>query len=392
VLTGEVDGSAELEERVTQALRELDLAEEPEHDNENPSDTEPELPLPSQAPKRKIFTQEHRDTAATKDTEKHVAAWRQTHACNCEEADCLLQFDQDILFREMVVFRKMTEVELATMLRSILGVLATAPGVINTVSARRRKKSKAAADQQVWRGSLVPEDSKRMAIAYAFHGRAICAMAFSAIFQAGHRTIWTLAQDVCREYEPPQPRKASHAGTLSAQTTIAIKFIRGMAQRHAMQQPSARGCASKGGKPYLFFMSHNSKMVLYCKYKQQFPDLVQAAIDTGSIAGAVPATPLQPVSFLHLWTRYCSEVRVFKSGSDFCDVCTAYRNKLEPTEEETANFKRHVDGYREERQVYAAGRQTALQEGARAAFIGLIFDFAGKFLLHCLRACSGFRC
>ena len=73
--------------------------------------------------------------------------------------------DQDVLFREMVVLRKMTEVERATMLRSILVVLAMVPGVINTVSARRRRQSKAAADQQVWRGSLVPEDSKRMTIA-----------------------------------------------------------------------------------------------------------------------------------------------------------------------------------------------------------------------------------
>ena len=65
----------------------------------------------------------------------------------------------------MVVLRKMTEVERATMLLSILVVLARAPGVINAVSARRRRQSKAAADQQVWRGSLVPEDSKRMTIA-----------------------------------------------------------------------------------------------------------------------------------------------------------------------------------------------------------------------------------
>jgi len=160
-----------------------------------------------------------------------------------------------------------------------------------------------------------------------------------------------------------------------------------------MQQPSARGGATKGGKPHLFFMSRNSKMVLYCKYKQKFPDLVQAAIDTGSISGVAPATPLQSVTFLNLWRSYCSEVRVFKSGSDFCDVYTAYRNKLEPTENETANFKRHVDEFREERQAYTTGRQIALQEGtlSRAAFIGLIFDFAGKCLLRCLRACSGFR-
>ena len=160
-----------------------------------------------------------------------------------------------------------------------------------------------------------------------------------------------------------------------------------------MQQPSARGGATKGGKPHLFFMSRNSKMVLYCKYKQKFPDLVQAAIDTGSIRGVAPATPLQYLTFLNLWRSYCSEVRIFKSGSDFCDVCTAYRNKLEPTENETANFKRHVDEFREERQAYTTGRQIALQEGtlSRAAFIGLIFDFAGKCLLRCLRACSGFR-
>ena len=80
-----------------------------------------------------------------------------------------------------------------------------------------------------------------MTIAYAFHGRAICAMAFSAIFQASSKTIRTLAQEVYREYEPPQPREASGTGWQSAQTIIATKFIRGMARRQAMQQPSARG-------------------------------------------------------------------------------------------------------------------------------------------------------
>jgi len=71
VLTGEEDGSAELAERVTQVLRKLDLAEDVEYDKENPSDTEPELPpVPSQARKRKVFTREQRDGAATKDAEK----------------------------------------------------------------------------------------------------------------------------------------------------------------------------------------------------------------------------------------------------------------------------------------------------------------------------------
>jgi hypothetical protein len=101
----------------------------------------------SQARKHKVFTPEQRDAAATKHAEEQVADWRQTHACNCDEVDCLLQFDQDVLFREMVVFRKMTAVERATMLRSILVVLATAPGVINNVSAKKRRQSKAAADQ-----------------------------------------------------------------------------------------------------------------------------------------------------------------------------------------------------------------------------------------------------
>jgi len=73
VLTGEEDASADLAERITQALKELDLAEEPEYDNESPSDTEPELPsVPSQARKRKVFTPEQRDAATTKYAEVQV--------------------------------------------------------------------------------------------------------------------------------------------------------------------------------------------------------------------------------------------------------------------------------------------------------------------------------
>ncbi len=378
VQTGETDGAADLEDRVIQAFMEMSVREEvePEYDNESASEVETGPPM--QAQKRKIFTPEQRHAAATRDAEVRVHTWRETHNCCCEEADCLLQFDQDALLREMVVFRKMTESERAALLSGILAVNAAAPGVTNTVSAGKWKKRKWVADSPMQSGNTVLTEEMRTSIAYAFHGKSVCAMAFSAIFQISNRNVRTLAQGVCSEYESPQLRKPSSTGRQSAQTTIGIQYIRGMARQHAMQQPSARGGASKNGRPRLFFMSHHTKMVLYGEYKKLFPDLAQAAIDIGSITGAAPTTPLQAGTFLGLWKNYCPEIRVFQSGSDYCDVCTAYRNNPNPTDEETVAFKKHVDGYKEERSVYANGRKIAMEQGAKADYIGFIFDFAGQ--------------
>ena len=384
LLTGAADGSADLVESLDglrQAAEARVEAEEdvipPESDNEERFiDSEPEAPDPDPVPKatkRKVRTPQEREALADEKAVKRVQAWRQKHGCKCVEGDCLDQFDAETLTREMVVFRSMTEPERAAAMRYSLSMIAAPHGEVNTVSAAKRQKTQPPPSlHKRARYANVPDGKRRMQIAYAFHGRRVCVHAFSAIFQMESSLIHLLAQDVCTEYESPTPRKATNVGTRSVQTKIAVSFIKGMARDHAMQQPSGRGGGTKE-EPVLFFMSHNTKTTLYRMYKAQFPELVEAAV----FKGAAPKVPLQTTSFFQVWRQRCPNIRVFASGSDFCDRCTGFRNQHQPSVEEVEGFQQHVVRYREERQVYNDRRAEAKDGGQAADSLHIIFDYAG---------------
>lgn len=69
---------------------------------------------PSPAPKpawknRKILTEEEREEREVAEAANKVNGWLQKHGCSCEDRDCLEQFDEAVLRRHMVKFRKMKE-------------------------------------------------------------------------------------------------------------------------------------------------------------------------------------------------------------------------------------------------------------------------------------------
>jgi len=382
LLHGEVDGSADLAERLEALCTGTTGSQsEVEHDNESTSDEEIQSPEgPPRKRKRERQTQAQRDTAATAIATSVAIKWRQKNPCKCEH-NCLWQFQEESLLREMVHFRLMSEEGRAVAVRYVLAALASPPGEENTLlkattCARARRHRGAAAYDQ------------RGRIAYAWHGKVVCQPAFCAVVQVGRDTVLALAAEVRDEFEPMTPRAPSATGRLSAQTTIVVRFIRAMAARHAMRNPSARSGVAPGERCRWYFMSHNTKTVLFLAYKEQYPVLVAAAIEAGVISEAAKAStsPVQSVTFFNLWRKMCPEVRIFNKGSDFCDYCTAFRNNPTPTDDELALFKLHVDAYQGERAVYTEVRQAVMTDGVDAGTIHLIFDFAGGSVgVYCFR-------
>lgn len=217
-----------------------------------------------------------------------------------------------------------------------------------------------------------------------WHGLKVCQIGFSAIVQMSKVTVKLLAVDVRGEAVAPTSRRPSGAERYSAQTVIIATYLEDMAVRHAMRNPHTRGGAKKGERTRWYFMSHDTKRHLYVSYRDHHAELVQAAVDAGAITADKGETCLKPVTFhafLKLWTRDHSHLRVFKRGSDFCDVCTTFRNIPEPTEAEIQAFTAHFDASRLERETYRLTREVAINEKAAAPHVHLIFDFAENIKL-----------
>ncbi|EDQ92071.1 uncharacterized protein MONBRDRAFT_22871 [Monosiga brevicollis MX1] len=294
-----------------------------------------------------------------------------------------------------VSFRQLKEAERIGYVRAIMFANAAAPGAeSNLVANPRRPPPKRRKNEPATEGvgGVLPtggQTQKRYSImTYTMRGQRLCPGGFSAFTQLSKRTLAVHHAQVAGSmlFTPYVSNKPGTKDSQRAHTRIALAFLDAFAAREADCCPTGRG--SRRGAPLLLLPSHTKKKDVYDAYKEAYAGMAELEKANQNPTAASPrATPLARKSFLDLWSKSRPNIRIQRTGSDFCDLC--FRLKQEAPTNETAadGLTAHRLHYLEERDFYHFLRSNTKE--ASVPYVHVTFDFAEKLLLPRLQKQPG---
>lgn len=228
--------------------------------------------------------------------------------------------------------------------------------------------------------------TNRAVFVYSVRGRKMCRESFAHMVCLNAQTISRHANIVTTApsfllYDTRH--NESREGKLGVHRNIVDGYLNYVEDTHGLECPSGRGSAED--KPLMILPSDMIRTEVYNDYVKCFPSLSDA-VHMGTII-QVPSEPLTFSAFTRYWDRGHPRLRVAKTGSDFCDLCTTLKNdisELHHSDERYACLKdllsRHKDAARREHLKYK--EDMAFVSGNRdGEFQHIVFDFAEKVLL-----------
>lgn len=115
-------------------------------------------------------------------------------------------------------------------------------------------------------------------------------------------------------------------GKLTVQSIVVILFLNEFANKFSLACKS--GKRSARGQPVRLFPSKVTKIQINAKYVTSWPDLVNIAIEKFNWKDNPPVEEMGKDYFCKAWNQYLPNMKIMKSGSGICYVCTDLMNKM----------------------------------------------------------------
>ena len=222
----------------------------------------------------------------------------------------------------------------------------------------------------------------------------VCRDAFCAVIGTSYRTLKRWQQQVCSDSDvEPHPHgncgRAPRHALSRLDKTMVVRFIENYAGINALPDP---GRLQGTIRDYVLESGKTLKSVYaeYCKAmeslsrstpapQQPCPYRLTSQLKRQyTLLNVPPAPPTPPaarvvkyVSFIRLWRRYCSNIKIQPARSDLCDKCdqmlVTLRHSLSDEQRKTinVNYNQHLIKAKSFRDAYNANIEEAEKEWGR---------------------------
>ena len=222
----------------------------------------------------------------------------------------------------------------------------------------------------------------------------VCRDAFCAIIGTSYRTLKYWMQQVCSDSDvEPHPHgncgRAPRHALSRLDKTMVVRFIENYAAIHALPDPgrlqgTIRDYVLESGKTLKSVYAEYCKAMEFLSRNTPGPQqpcpyrLTSQLKRQYTLLNVPPAPPTPPaarvvkyVSFIRLWRRYCSNIKIQPARSDLCDKCdqmlVTLRHSLSDEQRKTINdnYNQHLIKAKAFRDAYNANIEEAEKEWGR---------------------------
>jgi len=195
--------------------------------------------------------------------------------------------------------------------------------------------------------TLIPpseHDSKHKHILYKLCGRDVCKDAFMYVLNISKWYIASIRKTIKKDSvlvkRESVKNKKQGTGTID---TVIVSFIRGYAQVHGAPSPSAirkkRNNYDTQEDPIVFLPRGTQKINLYKLLNDLLED-IEFDIE------------IKERYFYRVWDEKCKNIKIMKTGSDFCDFCTKYTPLAKTDASARQKLNEHKSKAKVEREFY----------------------------------------
>lgn len=282
----------------------------------------------------------------------------------------------------------MNEYERKNIISAILLPITSPPGETNSLNSSDETRYK----NLNYKRRLISNTLGYNRSIYCLFGTRVCQNVMAAVLQVHPRTLNTYANELNVHgliISTNIKKKEMRKGSRSLQTEIIRAFLMRYADIHALPCPTGRG--SENERPVLWLPVSTVRSDLYDLYKIEWDSIGNGLIQimktnrNPNKLFKIPANPIVYDAFVKIWRQHCNFIRILNKGSDFCDVCTNYKNSIGNASGEVKRelLERYTQ-HRHEAAIEYKNYKRLMEEcseNPEGETVHLLFDFAEKVLL-----------